>query len=69
MKNYAKANGITEPTVNAAEIESQLIRFWEPSEEDYEFWGKKTISLQLKEGTKNEIRKPPLIGTCVGVLI
>ena len=35
-----------------AEVVEELVRFWSPAEEEYEFWAKKRLSLQLKEGTR-----------------
>ena len=52
IEDYDKANGITVPMVNIAEVVEQLVAFWAPTEEDYEFWAKKVLCLQLKEGTK-----------------
>ena len=52
IEDYDKANGITVPMVNIAEVVEQLVSFWAASEAEYELWAKKTLSLQLKEGTK-----------------
>jgi len=52
IEDYDKANGITVPMVNTAEVVEQLVSFWDASEAEYELWAKKTLSLQLKEGTK-----------------
>ncbi|MBE6797882.1 MAG: hypothetical protein E7531_06070 [Ruminococcaceae bacterium] len=52
IEDYYNENGITRPMVNAAEVVEQLVSFWEPTQEEYEFWAKKMLSLQLREGTK-----------------
>ena len=52
IEDYDKANGITVPMVNITEVVEQLVSFWDASEAEYELWAKKTLSLQLKEGTK-----------------
>ena len=52
IEDYDKANGITVPMVNIPEVVEQLVSFWDASEAEYELWAKKTLSLQLKEGTK-----------------
>ena len=52
IEDYDKDNGITVPMANIAEVIEQLISFFDASEAEYELWAKKTLSLQLKEGTK-----------------
>lgn len=52
IEEHDRANGITVPIVNMAEVVEELVRFWSPAEEEYEFWAKKRLSLQLKEGTR-----------------
>ena len=52
IEDYDKANGITVPMVNIAEVVEHLVSFWDASETEYELWAKKVLSLQLKEGTK-----------------
>ncbi len=46
-----KARNLSSPITNFDEIVNDLVKFWEPTEEDYQFWAKKMMPLNLKEGT------------------